>query len=320
MARELTEKNALLSDAFGRLQTVHDSLDRDLREARKLQQSLVRERVRDLGAAEIALPVPAERPCGRRPRRTLPRERHAIRCLRHRRVGPRRRLGADDGAACGIPHRHLAAPERGADRGRRRAFRMRPPDEVCTILNNLLLEEMETDLYFTMALAIVDLATGAVRCVQAGHPRPLVQTRGGRGRVPGRRRPADRPDPRRDVGRGRDPARPRRPALLLLRRPDRVRTDADGRMLEEDGLADLLRRHRGRAGAELLEALVEDLDRRSSRPAAGRRRVGRVPELLRGDLTPRRRRRAAGRARRSRASPSFASSSTASEAGTIRAT
>ena len=36
------------------------------------------------------------------------------------------------------------------------------------------IEEIETDLYFTLALAYLDLTTGAVQMVQAGHPHPAV--------------------------------------------------------------------------------------------------------------------------------------------------
>ncbi len=58
-------------------------------------------------------------------------------------------------------------------------FRMHPPHEVAATLNDLLLREMETDLYFTMCLAELDLRTGRVRLVQAGHPNPVVQRASG---------------------------------------------------------------------------------------------------------------------------------------------
>ena len=55
MQRELTEKNRLLSVTLDELQGVYDSVNRDLLEARKLQQSLVRERHRNFGNAEVSL-------------------------------------------------------------------------------------------------------------------------------------------------------------------------------------------------------------------------------------------------------------------------
>ncbi len=51
---------------------------------------------------------------------------------------------------------------------------MRPPHEVCALLNELLLREMDTDLYFTMCLAEIDLRSGCVRLTQAGHPNPAI--------------------------------------------------------------------------------------------------------------------------------------------------
>ncbi|MDR0808835.1 MAG: response regulator, partial [Gemmobacter sp.] len=49
MQRELREKNGQLGAALDELQGLYDSLDRDLIEARKLQQTLVRDRHRDFG-------------------------------------------------------------------------------------------------------------------------------------------------------------------------------------------------------------------------------------------------------------------------------
>jgi len=50
-----------------------------------------------------------------------------------------------------------------------------PPSEAIERLNNLVLDEMETEHYFTMLLGDLDLETGVLRLGQAGHPHPLVQ-------------------------------------------------------------------------------------------------------------------------------------------------
>ncbi len=52
--------------------------------------------------------------------------------------------------------------------------RPRDPAETAALLNTRLLEDVETDHYFTMALVILDLETGEGRLVQAGHPPPLA--------------------------------------------------------------------------------------------------------------------------------------------------
>jgi sigma-B regulation protein RsbU (phosphoserine phosphatase) len=55
MERELTAKNRLVRSTLDELQALYDSLDSDLLEAKKLQQSLLSERYRDLGSAEVSL-------------------------------------------------------------------------------------------------------------------------------------------------------------------------------------------------------------------------------------------------------------------------
>lgn len=53
-------------------------------------------------------------------------------------------------------------------------FRIRPPDEVAQTLNELMVSELKSDLYFTMTLAYVDQGTGDVQIAQCGHPNPAV--------------------------------------------------------------------------------------------------------------------------------------------------
>jgi sigma-B regulation protein RsbU (phosphoserine phosphatase) len=49
------------------------------------------------------------------------------------------------------------------------------PEVVMSRLNDFMLHEMSSDIYFTAVLAYVDGATGRVRFCQAGHPHPLVR-------------------------------------------------------------------------------------------------------------------------------------------------
>jgi sigma-B regulation protein RsbU (phosphoserine phosphatase) len=130
---------------------------------------------------------------------------------------------------------------------------------VAARLNRLMLDEVDTGHYFTMALAAVSLATGAVEMVQAGHPAPLLQGRDG----------AVRP-----VGDGGMPigllaeARFERlsfslaPGERLLMFSDGFSEcpDPAGAMLDEDGLSALVTEHRGLTGAPLLDRLVADLE------------------------------------------------------------
>ena len=102
MERELTEKNRLIKSTLDELQVLYDSLDSDLIEAKKLQQSLVRERHRDFGprglpdaaiGGHVGGDLVGMFPTGPRARRTL----------RHRRLGSWHQLGADDRPARRLP-------------------------------------------------------------------------------------------------------------------------------------------------------------------------------------------------------------------------
>ena len=54
-----------------------------------------------------------------------------------------------------------------------------PPEVVIETLNDLVLDETETEHYFTLLLADVNRKTGHVRMAQAGHPHPLIQRKDG---------------------------------------------------------------------------------------------------------------------------------------------
>jgi sigma-B regulation protein RsbU (phosphoserine phosphatase) len=65
------------------------------------------------------------------------------------------------------------------------SFQPRSPMAVVEDLNELILGEMETEHYFTLILAFVDLSSGHVRMSQAGHPHPAVQRKSGQVTVDG---------------------------------------------------------------------------------------------------------------------------------------
>lgn len=48
------------------------------------------------------------------------------------------------------------------------------PHEIAAEFNRRLINEMTTDLYFTLAYADINLMSGAVKMVQAGHPFPVI--------------------------------------------------------------------------------------------------------------------------------------------------
>jgi sigma-B regulation protein RsbU (phosphoserine phosphatase) len=133
-----------------------------------------------------------------------------------------------------------------------------PPEMVACRMNRMMLEEMQVDQYFTMAYAEVDLETGRVWLVQAGHPHPAILRRGGRVEYLGR---GGMP-----VGLVPDARHERieaqlRPGDRLFLMSDGVTEcpSADETELGQQGLARLLSRHERLDDAALLEALIWDL-------------------------------------------------------------
>lgn len=180
MERELTRKNRLVSDTLARLQTVYDSLDHDLVQARALQQSLLRENHRRFGTASVSLLL---HPSGH-----VGGDLVGFFQIDARRIG----LYAFDVSGHGVTSALLSARLAGLFPAAAPAqnlalshcangvVRPRDPAEVAARINRVLLDEIRTDHYCTLAYAEADLGSGRLRLVQAGHPHPLVQRADGR--------------------------------------------------------------------------------------------------------------------------------------------
>lgn len=179
MQRELTRKNELISKTLGELQRVYDSLDNDLLEAKKLQQSLIRERNKSFETADVSLMLRSSGHVGGD-------------LVGFFAAGPGHLgLFSIDVSGHGISsalmtarlagYLSAAAPDQNValqrlDDG---TYEFLPPEMVVETLNDLVLDEMETEHYFTLLLADVDLTSGHVCMSQAGHPHPAVQRKDG---------------------------------------------------------------------------------------------------------------------------------------------
>ncbi|TQS71783.1 fused response regulator/phosphatase [Rhodobacteraceae bacterium] len=180
MERELTKKNQLLTATLQELSAVHDGIRRDLAEARKLQQSLIRERHRDFGNAQITMLLQPSGQVGGDLVGFFP--------INSRRIG----LYGIDVSGHGItsalmtarlasylsassPEQNIALSQ--TDLG---LYEGRAPSDLATVMNRLVFTEIQTETYLTLIYADIDLASGRVNLVQAGHPHPIKQRADGR--------------------------------------------------------------------------------------------------------------------------------------------
>lgn len=180
MERELTEKNRLVKSTLDELQTLYDSLDSDLIEAKKLQQSLVSDRHRDFGFAEVSMLLQSSGHVGGDLVGMFP--------VSDARIGLYGIDVSGHGISSALMTARLAgylsatAPDQNVALRRCEdgSFEPRPPAETIGALNTLILDEMETEHYFTLLLADVQLDSGKVVMAQAGHPYPAVQRADGK--------------------------------------------------------------------------------------------------------------------------------------------
>ena len=174
MERALRANNQLLSDTLERLQQLYDTLDRDLIEARSLQQSLLREREMRFDAGRVSMLL---RPSGH-----IGGDMVGCFEINHRLLGLYSFDVSGHGVASALMTTRLAGLLSGASAEQNIAICAGPdgpggrdPAEVALAMNRLLLSEIQTERYVTLGYAEIDRGNGRVRMVQAGHPHPAVQ-------------------------------------------------------------------------------------------------------------------------------------------------
>ena len=258
MQRELSAKNTLLTSTLAELQGLYDSLDRDLVEARHLQQSLVPDRFLQFAGANVSLLL---RPSGHVGGDLV----GAFR-VNDNRIGLYSIDVSGHGIASALMTARIAGFFAGTSPERNIAltidefgiYDMRPTNDICESLNTLVLEDMETEHYFTAIIGDFDLRKGKLSFTQAGHPQPIVQRRDGSAEYVGG---AGLPI-------GLIPEATFESFEITLEKGDRFFAHSDGfsecpnasgELLSEEGLLDLVRRNGGVEGSEFLETLIWDL-------------------------------------------------------------
>lgn len=260
MERELTRKNKLVEAAHEELKLLYKSIDNDLIEAKQLQQSLVRERHRDFGQAQISLILQSSGHVGGDLVGFFP--------ITEDEVG----LFAIDVSGHGISsalmtarlagYMSSASKEQniGIEYSKKKGHEALDPGDVIARLNNLVLTEMTTEHYLTLVYAVANLKTGRIRAAQAGHPHPLVQRSDGCIET---------------VGEGGFPVGLVPDARyeefdLQLGEGDRLLICSDGvsecmneenQLFEDERLEEYMRDWKAKSGAAFLDGLVFTLDR-----------------------------------------------------------
>lgn len=259
MHSQLIQKNKAVNDALDTIKTLYDGVQRDLSEARRLQQSLVPETDIDFqyGRAPMLL-KPSGHVGGDLVGQFQVSETviglYSLDVSGHG-VASALLTARLAGYLSGLsPTQNIALIDRGDG-----TFAARDPAETAMMLNETLLRELETDHYFTIALAIIDLETGEVDCVQAGHPHPIiireaedieVLGNGGMpvGLIPG----AEYESFKFTMSPGN--------RLMLYSDGLTEAENRDGDQLDEDGLADMLKQRIQDCGNTLLQGVLDDLE------------------------------------------------------------
>lgn len=171
-----------LSDVQSRLEALHqkhESLDSDLLEAKRLQQSLLKDRHIAYETGSLSFFLRSSGHVGGDFVGQFPVDAN------------RTAFFALDVSGHGVSSALLAARLAGfltaaspaqniaLDVHADGSVALRPLAEAVGELNAVVMEELETEHYFTLLLALVDLRSGHVQAVQAGHPHPVLQRANG---------------------------------------------------------------------------------------------------------------------------------------------
>ena len=249
---ELRASNAHLQSALDQLRLAHEAMDRDLGEARKLQQGLVRERSARFSAFDLSLLL---RPAGH-----IGGDLVGFFRINDHRAGIFAIDVSGHGVAAALMTAQLAAHLSGSTEQNVALRAAEPggdavlPGQLARFFNNMLLEEMQAETYFTMIYADLDHVTGDLRMIQAGHPHPVLQRADGSVSLLGR---GGMP-----VGLFEDPCFDE--IHVRLEPGDRVLIVSDGitesvnpagRQLGEDGLEAIMRTNAFLTGHSFLESM-----------------------------------------------------------------
>ncbi|WP_055083982.1 PP2C family protein-serine/threonine phosphatase [Jannaschia donghaensis] len=172
MQEALQHRNHEVHSTLTELRAMQDAMDADLAEARKLQRAFIPPRSRSFAGSDLSLRLMTSGQIGGD-------------LVGYFQISPTR-IGlysidvSGHGVASALLTGRLSSLFSWRSRRANIAFRSNQrdvyrPDQVMARLNDLMLSDMDTDIYFTAVLAYVDTYDGEVLFCQAGHPHPLVR-------------------------------------------------------------------------------------------------------------------------------------------------
>jgi sigma-B regulation protein RsbU (phosphoserine phosphatase) len=179
MQRDLVDKNHMLADALGEIRTLYRALDQDLEEARRLQRSQMQDRFRRFGSVDVSLWLKASGHIGGDMVGCFPVNKDVIGAFSLDVSGHGVASAMIAARVAGILS--AATPDQNIALTRREdgSLCALSPDMAAARLNKMILRELRSDRYFTMGLGFLNVGTGRMRMVQAGHPYPMVLRQSG---------------------------------------------------------------------------------------------------------------------------------------------
>ena len=258
MQQDLVDKNRHITEAFDRLHAVYQSIEQDLASAARLQAALIPDRQSYCGPVRF----------GRiyQPSKHVGGDLVGFFKLSDSRIAAYAIDVSGHGVSSALMTARLShffnSQQLDENIAIRRLpsgeFTPRDPASITAELNVRMQAEADTDLYFTMIFADINLDSGLTRFCQAGQPPPAIVRASGKVEFVGTGGPP--------VGLMPDMAY--ETSVVRLNPGDRMLLysdgiteceDADGNMLEEAGLQRLLDRYRGYEECETLERALKDL-------------------------------------------------------------
>ena len=258
MQEDLVDKNKRITEAFDRLNAIYESIDKDLRAAARLQKSLIPQRQSKCGSVSIGV---AYKPAGHVGGDLLgyfqvAEDRIAAYSIDVSGHGVSSALlTARLSNLFSSQHLHENIALRHIEDG---MFLTRDPASIARELNERMQDDTDTDQYFTMVFADLNLSTGMMRFCQAGHPNPVVIRATGEIEFVGEG----------GAPIGLIPDMEYETYVIHLADGDRFMAfsdgiteceDPNGEMLENEGLSKLLSRHWDMRESEVLENILGDM-------------------------------------------------------------